>query len=104
MILADALAYGIETYTPEAVIDLATLTGAVIIGLGHHYTGLLTNNDQLAARILDAGAKAGEPLWRLPLGAEYRKQIDSRVITSYSIHYTKLYDSAHPETVFSPNF
>ncbi len=79
LILADALAYGIETYTPEAVIDLATLTGAVIIGLGHHYTGLLSNNDQLAARILDAGAKAGEPLWRLPLGAEYRKQIDSRV-------------------------
>jgi len=79
LILADALAYGIETYTPEAVIDLATLTGAVIIGLGHHYTGLLSNNDQLATRIIDAGAKAGEPLWRLPLGPEYRKQIDSRV-------------------------
>ncbi len=79
LILADALAYGIETYTPDAVIDLATLTGAVIIGLGHHYTGLLSNNDQLAARIVDAGAMAGEPLWRLPLGPEYRKQIDSRV-------------------------
>ena len=48
LILADALAYGIDVYKPEAVIDLATLTGAVIIGLGHHYTGLLTNNDQLA--------------------------------------------------------
>jgi|OM-RGC.v1.001507494 leucyl aminopeptidase len=79
LILADALAYGIETYQPEAVIDLATLTGAVIIGLGHHYTGLLTNNDQLAAQLIEAGAQVAEPLWRLPLGPEYRKQIDSRV-------------------------
>ncbi|WP_306546087.1 leucyl aminopeptidase [Desulfobulbus sp.] len=79
LILADALAYGIATYQPEAVIDMATLTGAVIIGLGHHYTGLLTNNDQLAAQLLEAGAQVGEPQWRLPLGPEYRKQIDSRV-------------------------
>ncbi|MGE4560026.1 MAG: leucyl aminopeptidase [Desulfobulbus sp.] len=79
LILADALAYGIETYAPDAVIDLATLTGAVIVGLGHHYTGLLSNNDQLASRIIEAGAQVGEPLWRLPLGPEYRKQIDSRV-------------------------
>lgn len=79
LILADALAYGIETYAPEAVIDLATLTGAVIIGLGHHHTGILSNNDQLATRLIEAGAMAGEPLWRLPLGPEYRKQIDSRV-------------------------
>ena len=79
LILADALAYGIDVYKPEAVIDLATLTGAVIIGLGHHYTGLLTNNDQLASQLIEAGAQVGEPLWRLPLGPEYRKQIDSRV-------------------------
>jgi len=79
LILADALAYGIEVYKPEAVIDLATLTGAVIIGLGHHYTGLLSNNDQLALQLTEAGAQVGEPLWRLPLGPEYRKQIDSRV-------------------------
>jgi leucyl aminopeptidase len=79
LILADALAYGIATYAPEAVIDLATLTGAVIIGLGHHYTGLLSNNDQLATRLIEAGSQVGEPLWRLPLGPEYRKQIDSRV-------------------------
>ena len=79
LILADALAYGIEVYKPEAVIDLATLTGAAIIGLGHHYSGLLGNNDLLAAQLLEAGARAGEPLWRLPLGPDYRKQIDSRV-------------------------
>ena len=79
LILADALAYGIASYQPQAVVDLATLTGAVIIGLGHHHTGLLSNNDQLAARLTEAGAQVGEPLWRLPLGPEYRKQIDSRL-------------------------
>jgi len=79
LILADALAYGIETYKPQAVIDVAPLTGAVVIGLGHHYTALLANNDQLAARLIEAGGQVGEPLWRLPLGPEYRKQIDSRV-------------------------
>ncbi len=79
LILADALAYGIETYRPKAVIDLATLTGAVIIGLGHHRTGLLANDDTLADGLLEAGDLAGEPLWRLPLGPEYRKQLDSEV-------------------------
>ncbi len=79
LILADALAWGIKKYTPDAVIDFATLTGAVIIGLGHHRTGLLSNNDTLAERICEAGAQAAEPFWRLPLGPEYTKQLKSRV-------------------------
>ena len=79
LILADALAWGIETFKPEAVIDLATLTGAAIIGLGHHYSALLSNNDPLVAQLIEAGARAAEPLWRLPLGPEYRKQLDSKV-------------------------
>ncbi len=79
IILADALAYGIEKYTPDYVIDLATLTGAVIVGLGHHHTGLLCNDDKLADRLILAGKKCGEPLWRLPLGPDYKKQIDSKV-------------------------
>ncbi|RUM36054.1 MAG: leucyl aminopeptidase [Desulfobulbus sp.] len=79
LILADALAYGIKTYKPDAVVDLATLTGAVIVGLGHHRTGLLSTDDELVAKILDAGERAGEPLWRLPLGPEYSKQINSKV-------------------------
>jgi len=79
LILADALAYGLDRFKPDAVIDLATLTGAVIIGLGHHRTGLLANNDELAARIDSAGQKSGEPLWRLPLGPEYTKQLRSEV-------------------------
>jgi leucyl aminopeptidase len=79
LILADAMAYGIEKYQPACVIDLATLTGAVIIALGHHYSGLLSNNDQLAARLVAAGKMCGEPLWRLPLGEMYAKQIKSKV-------------------------
>ena len=79
LILADALAYGIETYAPDAVIDLATLTGAVIVGLGHHRTGLMATDDDLAEQLLAAGERAGEPLWRLPLGPEYSDQIKSQV-------------------------
>ncbi len=79
LILADALAYGIKQYKPKAVVDLATLTGAVVIGLGHHRTGLLSNDDELTAKVLAAGDRCGEPLWRLPLGPEYSKQIKSKV-------------------------
>jgi len=79
LILADALAYGIKQYKPKAVVDLATLTGAVVIGLGHHRTGLLSNDDELAQKVMTAGDRSGEPLWRLPLGPEYSKQIKSKV-------------------------
>ena len=79
LILADALAYGIKKYKPSCVIDLATLTGAVIIGLGHHRTGMMSNNDTLAKELSNAGDKAGEKLWRLPLDKEYSEQIESDV-------------------------
>jgi leucyl aminopeptidase len=79
LILADALAYGIEKYTPDCVLDLATLTGAVVVALGHHRTGLISNNDILADLVMTAGDSCGEPLWRLPLDKEYEKQIDSEV-------------------------
>ena len=79
LILADALAYGIKKYKPDMVIDVATLTGAVVIGLGHHRTGLLSNNDDLCERLLAAGARSGEPLWRLPLDEEYTKQLKSEI-------------------------
>lgn len=78
LILADSLAYGIKTYKPDAVVDFATLTGAVITGLGHHYTGIMANNDELAQQVISAGDRAGEPFWRLPLGKEYSKQIKSK--------------------------
>jgi len=79
LIVADALAYGIEKYQPDCVIDVATLTGAVVVALGHHYAGLLSNNDVLAERILAAGKYCGEPYWRLPMGEVYRKQIKSTI-------------------------
>lgn len=79
LILADALAYGIEKYKPACVVDLATLTGAVILGLGHHRTGLLGNNQDLINRLLAAGERSGEPLWQLPLDKEYVEQIKSEV-------------------------
>lgn len=79
LILADALAYGVENYSPDYIIDVATLTGAVIIGLGHHHSGLFSNNDALAGRLKAAGEKSGEPVWRLPLGEEYKKQLKSKV-------------------------
>ncbi len=79
LILADALAHGIKTFTPDCVVDIATLTGAVIIGLGHHYTGMVSNSDDLAQRLEAAGQDAGEPVWRLPLNEDYTKQIESKV-------------------------
>lgn len=79
LILADALAYGVETFHPDAVVDLATLTGAVVVGLGHHRTGLMANDDDLSAQLLAAGERCAEPLWRLPLGPEYSKQLKSKV-------------------------
>ena len=79
MILADALAYGIKTFEPTCVVDIATLTGAAIVGLGHHYSCVLSNNDVLVHRLESAGKRCGEPVWRLPLDEEYRKQIESKV-------------------------
>jgi len=79
LILADALAHGIKTFEPDCVVDIATLTGAVIIGLGHHYTGMVSNSDELARRVEAAGQDAGEPVWRLPLNEDYVKQIESKV-------------------------
>lgn len=79
LILADALAYGIDKLKPVAVIDLATLTGAVIVGLGHHRTGLLTNNDELMEKVRQAAERSGEPVWQLPLDPEYKKHLESEV-------------------------
>ncbi|OGV99730.1 MAG: leucyl aminopeptidase [Nitrospinae bacterium RIFCSPLOWO2_02_FULL_39_110] len=78
MILADALTYG-ERYKPKAVIDLATLTGAVIIALGYHATGLLGNDKNLIEAIKKAGEKSGERVWELPLWEEYEEQNKSDI-------------------------
>jgi leucyl aminopeptidase len=76
LVMADALALGAAS-KPAAIIDVATLTGACAVALGNRYTGLMANDEALAAELLDAAAEAGEPTWRLPLPPEYRKDIES---------------------------
>lgn len=76
LVLCDALTYA-ERFTPASVVDIATLTGAVIIGLGHHATGLLSNDDDLALDLLDAGEAAWDRAWHLPLWDEYQEQLES---------------------------
>lgn len=76
LVLCDALTY-VKKFDPEVVVDMATLTGACIIALGHHATGLLANNDELANDLLAAGERAGDRAWRLPLWDEYQSQLDS---------------------------
>ena len=76
LILCDALTYA-QRYDPDVVIDIATLTGACVIALGSHASGLLSNNDSLADELLSAGEHAGDRAWRLPLWDDYQKQLDS---------------------------
>lgn len=75
LILADALAYGVRQYKPRAVVDLATLTGGVVVALGSYCAGLFCNDKPLRNRLLDAGQAAGERLWTLPLWDEHKKQL-----------------------------
>ncbi|WP_372929820.1 leucyl aminopeptidase [Methyloceanibacter sp.] len=79
MVLADCLWYAQEKFKPKAVVNLATLTGAVMVALGKEHAGLFSNNDQLAERLTEAGKETGEKLWRLPLGPKYDKLIESKV-------------------------
>jgi leucyl aminopeptidase len=79
LVLADLLTYCQRTFDPRLMVDLATLTGAIIIGLGHEHGGLFANDDGLADRLLTAGATTGEKLWRMPLGEAYDRQIKSDI-------------------------
>ena len=79
MVLADCLWYAQDRFKPKAVINLATLTGAVMVALGKEHAGLFSNNEELARGLIEAGNVTGERLWRLPLGPKYDKMIDSKV-------------------------
>jgi leucyl aminopeptidase len=76
LVLCDALTFS-EKYDPEVIIDVATLTGACVIALGHHATGLMSNDDQLAGELTAAGDAIVDRAWRLPLWEEYQSQLDS---------------------------
>jgi leucyl aminopeptidase len=78
LVLADALWYTQENFKPVGIVDLATLTGAIVVALGHHRAGMFSSDDGLANGLLAAGEATGEPVWRMPLGPEYDKMIDSR--------------------------
>lgn len=79
LVLADALWYTQKRFKPRFMIDLATLTGAIVISLGEDIAGLFSNNDELAERLSKVGNAVGEPLWRLPMGEEFDKQLKSEI-------------------------
>jgi leucyl aminopeptidase len=78
LVLADVLHYVNTKHKPKCMIDLATLTGAIIVALGQEYAGMFSNDDQLCDRLTKAGTATMERVWRMPLGPEYDKQIDSK--------------------------
>ncbi len=109
LILCDALTYS-ERFDPEIVIDMATLTGACVVALGKHPSGLFTNDDKLAAEIMEAGDAAADRAWRMPLWDDYQTQLDSNFADMANIggrdggaitaacflsRYTKAYRWAH---------
>ena len=79
LVLADALWYTQERFDPAFIIDLATLTGAVLIALGHEHAAIFSNDDKLADRLFAAGKASDEGVWRLPIGPEYDRHIDSDI-------------------------
>jgi leucyl aminopeptidase len=77
LVLADCLWYCKDRFKPRFMVNLATLTGAIIVSLGAEYAGLFSNNDELAERLTKAGQTVGEKLWRMPMHAEYDKEINT---------------------------
>ena len=76
LVLCDALTY-VERFDPEVVIDVATLTGACVIALGHHISGLLSNHNPLAHELISASEQSGDRAWRLPMADEFQEQLES---------------------------
>ncbi len=87
LVLADALTFTEKKFKPNLIIDLATLTGAIIVCLGSEYAGLFSNNDKLSKEIYDAGEKVDEKVWRLPLHKNYDKLMDSKNADMQNINY-----------------
>jgi leucyl aminopeptidase len=79
LVLADVLWYAQSRFKPRFMVDLATLTGAIMVALGNEHAGLFSNNDELAARLVKAGQKEGETVWRMPLGEAYDRLVKSKI-------------------------
>jgi leucyl aminopeptidase len=88
LVLADALSFTEKKFKPRFMIDLATLTGAIIMALGEEYAGLFSNNDELSNKIFKAGEKVREKVWRLPLHKNYDKLMDSSIADMQNINYS----------------
>ena len=87
LVLADALSFTEKKFKPKCIIDLATLTGAIIMALGEEYAGLFSNSNDLSSKIEKAGEKVGEKVWRLPLHENYDKLMNSPVADIQNINY-----------------
>ena len=87
LVLADALTYTEKKFKPKLIIDLATLTGAIIVSLGSEYAGLFSNDDKLSKQIINAGKEVNEKLWRMPLHKNYDKLINSKNADMQNINY-----------------
>ncbi len=87
LVLADALTFTEEKFKPKFIIDLATLTGAIIVSLGSEYAGLFSNDDQLSKQIFTAGEKVNEKVWRMPLHKNYDKLMNSKNADVQNINY-----------------
>ena len=87
LVLADALTYTEEKFKPKFIIDLATLTGAIIVSLGSEYAGLFSNDDKLSKQLIEAGKKVEEKVWRMPLNKNFDKLIDSKNADMQNINY-----------------
>jgi len=87
LVLADALTFTEKKFKPNFIVDLATLTGAIIVSLGSEYAGLFSNDDKISKQIFDAGEKVKEKVWRLPLHKNYDKLMDSKNADMQNINY-----------------
>ena len=87
LVLADALTFTEKKFKPQFIIDLATLTGAIIVALGSEYAGLFSNNDNLSNKIFEAGKKVDEKVWRMPLHKNYDKLMNSKNADIQNINY-----------------
>ena len=87
LVLADALTFTEKKFKPKFMVDLATLTGAIIVSLGSEYAGLFSNNDELSKQLLEVGEKVDEKLWRMPLHKNFDKLIDSKNADMQNINY-----------------
>ncbi len=87
LVLADAITFTEKKFKPKFIVDLATLTGAIIVSLGSEYAGLFSNDDKLSKQLIDAGEKVEEKLWRMPLNKNFDKLINSKIADMQNINY-----------------